>query len=119
MSDEPVGIASLGAFIKEEMVRREMSLREFAAFVNVTHPTISRIVDKNASPTLEFLVKLSRSTHTDIRFLVSLAVPDAVYGQDVDAIVLTQRINRLSNKQKQLLDLVISGLVLKHGDKTP
>jgi transcriptional regulator with XRE-family HTH domain len=104
---------TLSEFIVEEMKRLEItSVRQFAEFIGVTHPTVLRLIDDpEAQPTLDFLGKLAKATKTDIRTLVSMVLPDAVITQSVDAVVLAEKISRLPKEKQEIIDALINGKV--------
>jgi transcriptional regulator with XRE-family HTH domain len=107
-----VGNDSLGLkeFIRSEMSRRDMSGRAFAEFVGVTNKTITRYLnDPDATPSLDFLVKLSRTTKTDLISIISLAFPDvaAETRPSPEAIILAQRFQQLPEDVQNFLRSVI------------
>lgn len=70
---------TLREFIEEQMRQRDMSAREFAALVGVTHATINKFVSasqKPDNPKMEFIIKLSDATHTRPSVLLALAYPE-------------------------------------------
>lgn len=99
-------------FILEEMKRRQMSEREFAKFAGVSHSTVNRAVDERnpAAPGIEFILKLSKATHTNLETLVSIAYPDLVEDvpEDLSSKLLAKRINELpDNIREAVLALVL------------
>lgn len=102
---------TLGQFIEQEMRQRDMSVREFAEFVGVSHPTIVKfrehgIQDNAGTPSMEFLVKLARKTNTSLVALLSMAFPDAASLLEIDpaTFILSQRIQRLPENIRQAID---------------
>lgn len=75
-------------FLKSELDRRKVSLREFATQVSVSHTTIQRFVDENPSklyiPTLEFLDKLSTATGVSLNTLLAICFPETARKLDID-----------------------------------
>lgn len=117
---------TLGAFIHAEMVHHNMTAREFADFVGVTHSTINKFLNHGISntyggkqvgdPSIEFLVKLSKATHTDICTLVALVAPD-VSNTNARAHIIAERISRLPPEQQDMMDSFLLGLSFKGAKK--
>jgi transcriptional regulator with XRE-family HTH domain len=113
---------TLGAFIHAEMLRRDMTAREFAEYVGVTHSTINKFLNHGISntyagkpvgePSVDFLVKLARATHTDICSLMALIAPD-VTTTNAEAQVIAERIARLPPDKREIIDSFLLGLTLK------
>ncbi len=100
-------------FLIDEMKRRDMSNRQFADLVGVSNSTINRAVDakKPTQPTLDFLVKLSKTTSTSLFTLIEMAYPDVTDESKVNPStqVLAQRIERLPEHiQEALMSLIRS-----------
>ena len=101
---------SLGEFLDQEIRKRQMSVREFAEFVGVTHPTIIKFREHGkadvGSPSIEFLIKLAQKTDTSLVALLAMAFPDAAPLLDVDpaAFILSQRIQKLPKHIRQAID---------------
>jgi transcriptional regulator with XRE-family HTH domain len=110
--------SSLGNFVLTEMTRRQMTAREFANFVGVTHTTINRLLehgvgDKSVNdPSLDVLDKLAKATSTDICSLVALVKPDTARISPF-ARMLAERIERLPADKREFLDTYLIGLSLK------
>lgn len=110
---------TLGEFILEEMRKRDMSAREFADLVGVANTVINKFLNHGISetygeqkvgqPSLGFLGKLSKATNTDICYLITLVVPDAVRvtNPDIDALALSRRIEQLPDNAKEVIDAII------------
>lgn len=112
MSETP-----LSKFVWLEIVNRRLSQREFADLVGVSHTTIGRIVrGEVADPTLDFLVKLSKATSTDICALIAIIRPDA-FQSGANTRLVAERYERLSDAQRKLVDLVLSGSMIEGDDK--
>ena len=105
---------SLGDFIDQEIHKRQMSVREFAEFVGVTHPTILKFREHGkkevGSPSIEFLIMLAHTTNTSLVALLAMAFPDAAQLLNVDAatLILSQRIQRLPDHIRQAIDDLLS-----------
>ena len=106
---------ALADFVNEEMQRRNMTLREFAKLTGVSHSSLHRITQEREQyhPGWDIVVKLAKGTNTDIRTLAAIIAPDAVTGQDASAIVLVERIKRLTPEQQEIIDGFIAGKVFK------
>lgn len=113
---------TLGEFIEAELKRRDMSAREFAKFIDVPNTLINKFRNHGLSehyagkpigdPSLEFLVKLSKATQTDICALLALVVPDAQI-IDPQARIIAQRITRLSPEKRRIVDTFLEGVAVK------
>jgi transcriptional regulator with XRE-family HTH domain len=106
---------TLGEFINQEMRKRDMSVREFADFIGVTHPTILKFRDHGqtehvGNPSIDFLIKLARQTNTNLTVLLALAFPDAASLLNVDpsTLILSQRIQQLPDHIRQAIDDLIN-----------
>jgi transcriptional regulator with XRE-family HTH domain len=109
-------VQTLGEFIQREIQKREMSLSEFARFVGVSHQTISKYMDYRGGtgyPEFGFLVKLSLATGTDLGALASLVEPSASHITP-SARLLAERIEKLSEEKRELIDALILGLAIKN-----
>lgn len=108
----------LADFINEEMKRRDMSIRQFADFLGVTHPTVSKIIDPRdpKRPSLEFLIKLADVTQSDIRDLVAMVAPE-VAGESANVAALSARFRRLNKEQQEIIDRLIAGFALQSPNK--
>jgi transcriptional regulator with XRE-family HTH domain len=102
--DRVLTTESLRAFVTSEMNKRGMSIRQFADFIGVSHPIISNIVNEGDSEiTLKLLTSLAIATNTDVRVLVAMVVPNAVFRQDIDIIELAERIRRLPKEAQEIV----------------
>lgn len=107
---------ALSKFVWQEIVNRRISQREFADLVGVSHTTIGRIIRGEVTdPTLDFLVKLSLATHTDICALIAIIRPDS-FRSSASTNVVAERYEKLSDTQKKLVDLVLSGSMIEGDD---
>jgi predicted transcriptional regulator len=90
------------------MRQRKMSVREYAEFISSTHPTVSKYIGKKQKVIQwDFLMKLSRSTHTDIGYLAQLAAPELVYEGIPSTNVIAERINQLPlSHRRAIIDMV-------------
>jgi transcriptional regulator with XRE-family HTH domain len=103
---------TLGEFLLKEINRRDMSIREFARFVNVNHQTINKFLDYGTkdvgNPSVEFLIKLARATNTHIGYIMSLIEPDvaALPEDEFDAhtLLYARKYQSLSLKERQLVE---------------
>lgn len=99
----PSELSRLGKFIQAEMQRRELSANQFASIVGVSHTTIGRLIEPGdeTQPTLDFLIKLAKATHTDICSLVALVAPEATT-TNAEAQLLAERIARLPADKREI-----------------
>lgn len=111
---------TLGQFIQDEMKRREMSMREFAKLVGVSHKIIGKFRNHGINPTynkrpvgepsLDFLAKLAKATATDLCTLVALIHNDATVA-DPRAGLMAARIAKLPPDKLQIFDAFLKGLL--------
>ncbi len=101
---------TLGEFIDQEIRKRQMSVREFAEFIGVTHPTIMKFREHGkkdvGNPSIDFLIKLAQRTDTNLVALLAMAFPEAAPLLNVDptTLILSQRIQRLPPHIRQAID---------------
>lgn len=105
---------TLGQWIKEDMRSRNMGDREYAIFWGITHPTVKKYAeDRYKKPQLDMLVLLSRATHTDIGFLVRLALPDVAYDDVPDTANIEIRIKALETSDRDSIIKQVDALLLQ------
>lgn len=109
MSDKQLTLAE---FLEIEMNQRKMSVREFARFVGVSHSVISKHHNKeDITPSIDFLLKLSEKTETNLQAVLAMAFPDVMKKTALSprATILAQRFDNLSEPiQDMLLSFVVS-----------
>ncbi len=114
MATEMIEQKTLGKFILAEMDRRQMSAREFARFVGVTHKTINKFINYGAKdvgyPSMDFIAKLAQTTGTDPCYLLELIIPDVALSNRIspDAAILGQRIEKLPENVREAIDGIIA-----------
>jgi transcriptional regulator with XRE-family HTH domain len=98
-------------FIRQEISKRSMSARAFAAFIGVTHSTINRFSDPTESglPSLEFLRRLSIKTQVDICTIIGLIFPELVPSTNIEtsAIILAEQIEHLPSNIRQVVESIV------------
>lgn len=101
-------MSTISEFIKQDMERRGMSLREYADLIGSTHPTVSKYINEpQHNVQWDFLVRLSRATSTDIGTLARIAAPEAAVEIVPDSMSIAERINRLPVDMRiNILDMV-------------
>lgn len=104
----------LREFVQTEIRKRDMSARQFAAFVGVSHTTIDRVLDPRQalSPSLEFLSKLGQATETNIRYLVSLVYPQDTE-TDPEAEILATQISALPPEEREFIRTYLLGVSVR------
>ncbi len=96
-------------FLKSEIARRNLSVREFASLVKVSHTTIQRFTDdapaRQYVPTLDFLAKLAAGTGVSLNTLLSICFPLVARppGGDPDIDLIIDGILRLSPEARQMV----------------
>lgn len=114
---------TLGAFIQEEMQRKNLSITKYAELVGVTHPIISKFrwhgIKKKfggksiGEPSLDFLAKLAKASGIDLCGLIAIIHPDATV-TDARAAILVGRISQLPPEKIELFDAFLKGLAFDH-----
>jgi transcriptional regulator with XRE-family HTH domain len=98
---------TLGGFILAEMRQRDMSAREFARFIGVSHQTVSRFLDYGEKdvgyPSVDFLLKLAKATETDVGALMRMLDPE-LDELDPQVMVIAQEIANLSPHDRRLVE---------------
>jgi transcriptional regulator with XRE-family HTH domain len=60
-------------WIRSEMLKRKLSIRETAKLAGVSHPTISELITLEKQPTFELCAKLAKAFGYDEIFVLGLA----------------------------------------------
>lgn len=112
---------ALREYILALMQKQNMSQHEVAAFIGVSQPTIQRAITFGGKPPsvpdLEFLIKLAQSTRVDITSLIAAFVPSA-RGTDGRTLLLMNQIAGLPERERDVADLLLRGLLLVAGDRS-
>lgn len=113
---------TLGEFILDEIKNRNTTARVFADQVGVSHTIINKFLNHGLSdtyagkpvgePSLEFLVKLAKTTHVDVRTLIALVHPE-IGDIDPSNLILAERIGNLPEDQKAIIDNFLIGAAIK------
>ena len=94
------------------MKLKKKNKKEFAALIGVSHSTIGRIINNRDEPSLDTLIKLSKGTDTDIVMIIALVAGKQIKTAKAESLLLAERIDRLPEKTKKLIDdLIISTLL--------
>lgn len=105
-------LESLSEVVAVEMRKRNMTTREFAALVGVSHATISRIVSKPGHEQLvsrRTIEKLARALGMDAVTLERLARKRLLRDDDADARMMVELIRGLPKKQRDMVDALLRG----------
>jgi transcriptional regulator with XRE-family HTH domain len=104
---------TLRDFILLQMHQRDMSAREFARFIGVSHGTINRFLDYGERevgyPSVDFLFKLAKATDTDIGVVMRLLEPN-FDELDPQVMVIAQEIAHLSPEERRLVETFVRGI---------
>ncbi len=110
-----VKMNKLGEFIQEELRKRDMSARQFADHVKVSHSTITKAMyPVPPEPSLDFLAKLGRATGIDLCTIVAMVKPDDTRVSP-RALLIAQRIEQLPESKRAFADEFLNGLIEKRG----
>jgi transcriptional regulator with XRE-family HTH domain len=109
-------ITTLRDFVLAEMLRRGMSQRTFAEFVDVNPSTINRMVRNhdNPEPSIDTLAKLSSKCEIDVRVLVALVVPGEVIETDIETLLLAEMIKRLPPVHREIMMRVVAATIAQY-----
>jgi transcriptional regulator with XRE-family HTH domain len=111
---EQVDYKAFKEFLKDEMAKRGMSAREFAAFIGVTHTTINRFTSddppKKSIPSMDFLAKLCDKTHTDFSWLLGLVFPRIAHRLKIDPgiVRLAQQLSALPEPIRDVIKAILA-----------
>lgn len=107
---------TFGEFIREEIRRREMSEREFAAYIGVHHSTVARWVrNEIKEPTVALIDRLCDKLGQDRETLL-LLISGKIDGRTTNALrvrVVANRIEHASKRQRDLIDSILGNADLK------
>lgn len=94
----------LPSFLQREIKKRDQSIRAFAEDLGVNHNTVIRYLDGD-DPTLDFLVKLAKTTGTDLVALIDLAYPGLINETRAspEAIIFAQQLDQLPPEVRSVL----------------
>lgn len=98
--------SGLSEFLIAEMNKRKLSQREFATLMGIDYSTISKhISGKIAKPSLDFLVRLSEGTHTNLQTVIAFAYPEVADKMkfDPEILLLAERLDRLPEDVKEFI----------------
>jgi transcriptional regulator with XRE-family HTH domain len=115
---------TFGQFLREEIDKRKMSQREFADYVGAAHGVINKFLDYGAKdvgyPSVDFLLKLSKATNTDICYLMALLDPEVPRRTDASiyAMRIGEIVEALPEAQREMIDNFLLSLVAKQGKKS-
>ncbi len=96
-------------FLKNEMKQRNMSMREFAALIGISHTTIVRFtadpLRSENIPTIDLLEKLSQATNVSLSALLALCFPETARKLEVDPEValIADEIASLPSESRQIV----------------
>lgn len=108
----------LARFMRTEMLNLDMNQMEFANLMGVSQSTVGRMLrGEIKDPSLDFLVKLSNATKVDICSLIHLIRPDA-FQAGTDTRLIAERIKRLPKKQRDLVEMLLSGALFESNDES-
>jgi transcriptional regulator with XRE-family HTH domain len=102
----------LRKFVLTELKQRDMSQRQFADYIGVSSGTISRMLNltqPDNSVSVEFILKLSKATNTNVITLLLMAYPEVAGEINVNptAELVAERFSRLpAQTQKMFLTLI-------------
>lgn len=84
-------------FISEEIKKRDMSGRQFAEFLGLTHDTVNRMLSHKEDyfPTIETARKIGEKLGINPAVILTLAYPDLNFsGMGGDQLLFSERFNK-------------------------
>lgn len=103
-------------YLRRQIQDRHMTIREFAAFIDVAPSTISRAIDERdpKPPGLDFLMKLSQATGERLGVLIELAYPDFAIGEAFSPTtrLFAERFQALPIQLQQVIQRLIDDLYI-------
>lgn len=104
---------ALSDFLQAEQRQRGWSVRQLATAAGLDHTTVLRLLRGAVpSPALDTLVSLSRGLGVSLVVLLKLAYPDLPgIEPDADALLLADRVQRLTPDQRAVVDALLRGLL--------
>lgn len=98
-------------FLKTEIKKRQLTPRQFAFFVGVDPSTMTRALDekKPPAPTVEFVVKVARATHTNAMTLMAMAYPEIAEETNINPswLLLAQQFEQLPEDFRNVIMAII------------
>lgn len=109
----------LSNFLEDEIRKRQMSAREFAHFIGVSHQTIGKFLDYGKRdvgyPSADFILKLAKATNTNPAVIMAMIDPDVPtsesgqYGPDTRLIA--DQVQQLSDLERRMVQIFIRTLI--------
>lgn len=96
-----------------------ITANDLAKSTNITHATLSRLLNGKYTrlPDGDSLIKLAQGTGTDIRTLGAVIAPDLVKGVNPKLIIMTEEFSRLTEDERQLVQIFIAGIAAQKDRK--
>lgn len=124
MTETGVDLSTFAEWLKNEQKRRNMSVREFAAFCgDLSHGTIFRYTTSGRQreyPPLDTIFRIARATITDPCHIITMMMPpDLRTSFSAEDLTLSRRIHLLSDEWKSKIDVILASAALdslQHGD---
>lgn len=104
-------------FLIEQMEKRDMTAREFARLVGISHFVINKFLEYGRKevgyPSVEFLLRLAKATQTDIGIIMRTLDPSLIAksGPDIQTQLLIDKILALSGYEKRVVNAFVDTLV--------
>lgn len=103
-------------FLEGQIKQRQMTPREFAIYIDVAPSTLSRALNpdrNNITPSIDFLMKLSKGTSVSIVTLLELVYPELKdeAGASTSSKALAEQIEQLPDPLKDAVMSIVRGAV--------
>jgi len=102
---------TLAEFIESEIKKRDMSIREFSRMAGLSHSTVSQYLNEPDSRkvSIEFLVKISVATNTDLSSIVAMVYPELT-SIDPESRIMAEQIRKLPQDKRGMLGSLLVGI---------
>lgn len=106
---------TFGDFLLSEVRRRDISVREFANLMGVSHTTVLKFFEYGKKdvgyPSVDFLIRLARATETDLCTIIGLIAPDLVH-HDPETQAIAEQLRQLPTIQRDMVSAYIRSITL-------
>lgn len=99
----------LRAFVLSKLREENLTIRQFAKKIGVSHSTIVRILDETLKykPDLKTLRQIAHGTHVDVFTIIAMVTTEDI---DVESRLIAQKIATLNEQERTLLRIFLNGL---------
>jgi DNA-binding XRE family transcriptional regulator len=97
-------------FIFEEMKKRDMSARQFAEFLGVTHDTVNRMLTHKEDylPSIDTAIKVGEKLGINPAVVLTLAYPDLDFSITGDQLLFSERFNKAPKEIQNAVKILLA-----------